>query len=66
MGFYFAAAGLVEATLGAVEQPDSAITAIIFGKAWIPAALQVAALGWLMYYRLTEKQLADMRRLATS
>ena len=61
MGFYFSAAGLVETTQGAVEQPQSAITAIIFGKAWIPAALQALALVWLMSYRLTEKQLAEMR-----
>ena len=61
MGFYFSAAGLVETTLGAVEQPDSAITAIIYGKAWIPATLQALALFWLVSYRLTEKQLADLR-----
>lgn len=64
MGFYFSAAGLVETTLGAVEQPDSAITAIIYGKAWIPATLQALALFWLVSYRLTEKQLADMRGAA--
>ncbi|MXW73323.1 MAG: MFS transporter [Chromatiales bacterium] len=61
MGFYFSATGLVETTLGAVEQPDSAITAIVNGKAWIPATLQALALFWLVSYRLTEKQLADMR-----
>lgn len=64
MGFYFSAAGLVETTLGAVEQPDSAITAIIYGKAWIPATLQALALFWLVSYRLTERQLADMRGAA--
>ena len=64
MGFYFSAAGLVESTQGAVEQPESAITAIIFGKAWIPASLQVVALGLLMPYRLTEKRLADLRNEA--
>ena len=64
MGFYFSAAGLVETTLGAVEQPDSAITAIVNGKAWIPATLQALALFWLVSYRLTEKQLADLRGAA--
>ncbi len=61
MGFYFSATGLVESTQGAVEQPESAITAIIFGKAWIPAALQLMAIGLLMTYRLTEKRLAALR-----
>ena len=64
MGFYFSATGLVETTLGAVEQPDSAIAAIVNGKAWIPATLQALALFWLVSYRLTAKQLADMRGAA--
>ena len=64
MGFYFSATGLVETTQGAVEQPDSAITAIVNGKAWIPATLQALALFWLVSYRLTAKQLADMRGAA--
>ncbi len=66
MGFYFSATGLVESTQGAVPQPESAITAIIFGKAWIPATLQALSLFWLMSYRLTEKQLADMREEAAA
>ena len=66
MGFYFSATGLVETTLGSVEQPESAITAIVFGKAWFPAALQMLALLWLMSYRLTEQQLETMRAEASA
>lgn len=47
--------------LCAVEQPDNATTAIVNGKAWIPATLQALALFWRVSYRLTAKQLADMR-----
>ena len=61
IGFYFAAMGLVQSSTGNVEQPDSAIVAIIAGKAWIPAGINLIALGILLTYRLTEGQLASMR-----
>jgi Na+/melibiose symporter-like transporter len=61
IGFYFAAMGIVQSSTGNVEQPDSAITAIIAGKAWIPAGFNIVAAVILMSYRLTEGQLAALR-----
>ena len=65
MGFYFSAAGLVETTLGRRRAAGTArLPPSSTGKAWIPATLQALALFWLVSYRLTEKQLADMRGAA--
>ncbi len=66
IGFFFAAMGIVQSSTGTVQQPDSAITAIIIGKAWIPAGFNVVAAGVLMTYRLTEGQLATLRLQAAS
>ena len=61
IGFYFSAMGIVQSSTGTIEQPDSAITAIIAGKAWIPAAFNLVAAAVLMTYSLTERQLATLR-----
>jgi len=61
IGFFFAAMGFVQSTSGNVQQPDSAIAAIIAGKAWIPAGVNLIAIGALMTYRLTEEKLASLR-----
>ena len=61
IGFFFAGLGFVESSTGNVQQPDSAITAIVVGKAWIPAGLSLIAAVVLITYRLTEGQLATLR-----
>lgn len=61
IGFFFAAMGLVQSSSGNVEQPDSAIAAIIAGKAWIPAGMNLVAVAVLMTYRLTEGKLVTLR-----
>ncbi len=60
-GFLFAAMGIVETSTGKVEQPESAIFAMVAAKAWIPAALNVVAALVLLTYRLSEEQLVTLR-----
>jgi GPH family glycoside/pentoside/hexuronide:cation symporter len=64
-GFLFAAMGIVETSTGNVEQPESAISAIVAAKAWIPAAFNLVAAAVLLTYRLSEEQLTTLRLQAT-
>ncbi|MFZ5846795.1 MAG: MFS transporter [Actinomycetota bacterium] len=53
-----AAGGYVSTRSGAVEQPDSAVTAIVLGFSVLPAALTVLSLWWLARYSLTPDDVA--------
>jgi len=64
IGFLFAAVGMVKGGAGSVQQPDSAIAAIIAAKAWIPAALLLAGAALLLTYRLDAARLAALRAQA--
>jgi GPH family glycoside/pentoside/hexuronide:cation symporter len=65
-GFIFSAAGVVRTSTGQIEQPDSAITAIIATQTWIPAALLLVAALLLLTYRLSAEQLAALRAKAAA
>ena len=50
--------GYVSSTDGDAAQPDSAVTAIIFGFSLLPAALTLVSLAWLARYSLTAADVA--------
>ena len=58
-GLVLAAGGYVSTRSGTVEQPDSAVTAIVLGFSLLPAALTIASLWWLSRYSLTPEEVAD-------
>lgn len=65
-GFVFSAMGVVRSTTGKVDQPDSAITAIIASQSWIPAGLLLVGAMLLLTYRLSAEQLATLRATAAA
>lgn len=61
VGVALSAAGLVKGDVGAEAQPDSAITAVLWLAALLPAALNLATIPVLLRYDLTKQKLADLR-----
>lgn len=61
-----AAGGYVSTRSGSVEQPDSAVTAIVLGFSVLPAALTVLSLWWLARYSLTPDEVAAATAAATT
>ena len=61
IGLFFAAMGVIESSVGAAEQPASAILAIVAAKAWIPAGLNLLQIALLLVYRLNEDTLQALR-----
>jgi len=57
-GLVLAAGGYVSSRSGSVDQPDSAVTAIVLGFSLLPAALTLASLWWLARYSLTPDDVA--------
>jgi glycoside/pentoside/hexuronide:cation symporter, GPH family len=57
-GLVLAAGGYVSTRAEIVEQPDSAVTAIVLGFSVLPAALTVLSLWWLSRYSLTPDEVA--------
>jgi Na+/melibiose symporter-like transporter len=53
-----AAGGYVSTRAGTVEQPASAVTAIVLGFSVLPAALTLLSLWWLARYALTPEDVA--------
>ncbi|HEU4514747.1 MAG TPA: MFS transporter [Nocardioidaceae bacterium] len=53
-----AAGGYVSTRAGTVEQPPSAVTAIVLGFSVLPATLTVLSLWWLARYSLTPEDVA--------
>lgn len=45
-------------------QPETALTAIYFGQAWLPALCSFFMIAILLFYRLTQEQLANVKRHA--
>ncbi len=64
IGFMFASMGVARGRAGSLEQPDSAIVAILAAKAWIPAALLLVGAALLLTYRLSAERLAALRAQA--
>jgi glycoside/pentoside/hexuronide:cation symporter, GPH family len=57
-GLVLAAGGYVSTRAETVEQPDSAVTAIVLGFSVLPAALTLLSLWWLSRYSLTPDEVA--------
>jgi glycoside/pentoside/hexuronide:cation symporter, GPH family len=57
-GLVLAAGGYVSSRAETVEQPDSAVTAIVLGFSVLPAALTLLSLWWLSRYSLTPDEVA--------
>jgi glycoside/pentoside/hexuronide:cation symporter, GPH family len=57
-GLVLAAGGYVSSRAETVEQPDSAVTAIVLGFSVLPATLTVLSLWWLSRYSLTPDEVA--------
>jgi glycoside/pentoside/hexuronide:cation symporter, GPH family len=57
-GLVLAAGGYVSSRAETVEQPDSAVTAIVLGFSLLPAALTLLSLWWLSRYSLTPDEVA--------
>jgi glycoside/pentoside/hexuronide:cation symporter, GPH family len=57
-GLILAAGGYVSSRAETVQQPDSAVTAIVLGFSVLPAALTVLSLWWLARYSLTPDEVA--------
>ena len=66
IGFMFASMGVRKGAAGSASQTDSAIAAILAAKAWIPAGLLLIGAALLLTYRLSAKQLAELRAQATA
>lgn len=64
VGTFLSAMGYVQSRGAAVEQPPSAITAILLCVALLPAAVSLASACALMFYDLDEEKLRTTRRLA--
>ncbi len=64
IGFMFASMGVVKGAGGSVQQPDSAVAAILAAKAWIPAGLLLIGAVLLLTYRLSAERLAELRAQA--
>ncbi len=64
IGFMFASMGVVTGGAGSVQQPASAITAILAAKAWIPSGLLLIGAALLLTYRLSAERLAELRAQA--
>ena len=61
-GLVFSATGLIATTQGSVAQPESAIDGIRVALSWLPAALNMAAVVMLLFYRPFErKMLAQLK-----
>ena len=66
-GLYLDAMGYVpKLRPGADIQPDSALTAIYYCQAWAPALSIAVAAGFVVFYRLDDDKLADMRSSAAA
>ena len=61
LGLFFSAMGVIQSSSGAVEQPDSAMLAIIAAKAWIPVTLNLISMALLLMYWLNEETLQELR-----
>lgn len=61
VGFAFSAAGLVPGQVALGAQPDSAVQMIRIAMGVIPAVCCVAGILMLLAYRLTARQLAELR-----
>jgi glycoside/pentoside/hexuronide:cation symporter, GPH family len=57
-GLVLAAGGYVSTRAETVQQPDSAVTAIVLGFSVLPATLTVLSLWWLSRYSLTPDEVA--------
>ena len=63
VGAILGAYGYVQSRGANVVQPESALGAIRFTMAWIPAIIQVAGMGALLAYNLDERKLTDTLRV---
>lgn len=54
-----ATGGYQSSTTGGVDQPDSAVTAIVLGFSLVPAAIVLISLWWLARYSLTAQSLEE-------
>jgi len=58
-GLLLAVGGYVSSTGGTVDQPASAVTAIVLGFSLVPGLLTLASLWWLSRYSLSAQEVAE-------